>query len=653
VRVLLVQARAGRDGPGGEAEEQFQAFEDAPLGIAHVSIPEGRFLRVNSWLCKLLGYSREELLRFSFVDVTHPLDRRSNVEISRKLYEGTLGTYSVDKRYVHKNGSVVWAHLTCRPTYDAEGRPKYLISVIEDISARKAAEEADQLSFSLLQATLESTADGILVVDARDRVSRFNRHFAAMWRFPRELLEAGDENAMIQLALQQIKQPDAFLAKLMELRANPDMDSFDVLEFKDGRIYERYSKPQRLGDRIVGRVWSFRDVTERRKAEQALRRSEEQLRQSQKMEAVGQLAGGVAHDFNNLLVVISGCGELALREAPEGSPLRETLGQILEASQRAAALTRQLLAFSRQQVMEPRVLDLNTLIVETVGLLRRVIGEDIELRTYLDPHAAQVMVDSGQIVQVLMNLAINARDAMPEGGKLTIETSNVVLDEAYSSSHLAVRPGAYVCLAVSDTGQGMPPETQARVFEPFFTTKRIGKGTGLGLSTVYGIVTQSGGSISVGSEPGHGTTFKIHFPRATKTTAASPKAIEETGEASVSETVLLVEDDAAVRNVIRRFLENAGYGVLTASGPEDATELATSRKERIDVLLTDVVMPRMSGRELATRVLLLHPETRAVYMSGYAPNAIVHHGVLDADVPFLQKPFSEEALLRKLRTVLS
>ncbi len=504
-----------------ESEERFRAtFEQAAVGIAHVST-EGRFLRVNQRLCEIVGYSQEELLGRSFRDITFPDDVDAGVEVLREVVATSPALRTLDKRYIRKDGSVVWAHVTTTLAHDVEGRPTYLITVIEDISARKAAEEA-------------------------------------------------------------------------------------------------------------------------------LRKSEAQLRQAQKMEAVGRLAGGVAHDFNNLLTVIIGCSGLAQKRTPTGSDVRKLLEDILVASHRAAGLTRQLLAFSRQQVLQPKVLALNEVIDEAMTLLRRVIGEDVEIRTALASRLAPTRVDQGQFVQVLMNLAVNARDAMPEGGTLSIETANVVLD-APTAERLAVTPGEYILCSVSDTGCGMDASTLARVFEPFFTTKPQGKGTGLGLSTVYGIVQQSGGAVSVYSELGQGTTFRIYLPRATADAMPKATAIEERGRGLGSETVLLVDDDEAVRSVVCRQLEANGYVVLTAKTPEEALDVAASHRERIHIFLTDMVMPRMNGRQLAERVAVLHPEAKIIYMSGYAPNAIVHRGALDEGMRFLEKPFTESELLDALR----
>ena len=393
---------------------------------------------------------------------------------------------------------------------------------------------------------------------------------------------------------------------------------------------------------------------ERRVEERTAERKhlEAQLLQSQKLEAVGQLAGGIAHDFNNLLTAIMGYSQLSLLRLPPDDRLRPNLEEIKKASDRAATLTRQLLAFSRKQVMQPKILDLNSVIVDLERMLRRMIAEDIEMRTMLQEKLGNVRADPGQIEQVIMNLAVNARDAMPFGGKLTIETANVYLDETYAQQHLAVVPGAYVMLAVSDTGMGMDAETQQHIFEPFFTTKEVGKGTGLGLSTVYGIVKQSEGYIWVYSEPGEGTTVKIYLPRVEEGAAEYKRPVALTDLPKGNETILLVEDDEMVRRLAREVLKTSGYQVLEAASGGAARQICEQNKEVIHLLLTDVVMPEMSGREVVNRLLPLHPEMHVLYMSGYAENAIVHHGVLDEGISFIQKPFSPQALALKVREVL-
>jgi CheY-like chemotaxis protein/two-component sensor histidine kinase len=380
---------------------------------------------------------------------------------------------------------------------------------------------------------------------------------------------------------------------------------------------------------------------------------QEELRQSQKMEAIGQLAGGVAHDFNNLLTVIRGHSELAALKLKGGDPLLENVEEVRKATDRAASLTRQLLAFSRRQILEFKVLDLNSILRDLEKMLKRIIGENIALNLNLSGSLGAVRTDPGQIEQVILNLVVNSKDAMPHGGSLILETERIDLDDRYTSTHIDVKPGPYVRLSVSDTGIGMAPEVRERIFEPFFTTKERGKGTGLGLSTVYGIVKQSGGHIWVYSEPGRGTTFKIYLPRIEQ---APDTLVDRIGDEKVyagNETILLVEDEETVRKLTSEFLRKQGYTVLEAAHGGDALLLCKQYTGKIDLMLTDVVMPGISGRELATHLLALRPGLKVLYMSGYTDDAIVHHGVLEAGTPFIQKPFTFKGLTQKVREVLN
>jgi signal transduction histidine kinase/CheY-like chemotaxis protein len=381
---------------------------------------------------------------------------------------------------------------------------------------------------------------------------------------------------------------------------------------------------------------------------------EERLRQSQKMEAIGNLAGGIAHDFNNMLSVILGFTELVLTDLGPADPWRSDLNEVKRAGERARDLTRQLLAFSRKQLLEPVSLDLNVVVAGMEGMLRRLLGSSIDLTVLPSVPLGKIKADQGQLEQVLMNLAVNAHDAIPAtGGKLTIETRNLELDEGYGAHNSEVPPGSYVVLAVTDSGAGMEPAVRARIFEPFFTTKEREKGTGLGLATVFGIVRQSGGHISVYSEPSRGTTFRLYFPRDDRSEEAPPVARRE-GNVSLrgTETILLVEDEAQVRSLARAVLWRSGYNVLEAANAGEALLIVEQHQAKIHVLLTDVVMPRMSGKQLVERVATQRAEIKVLYMSGYTDHSIVHHGVLDAGVAFVQKPFTPDSLLRKLRDVL-
>ncbi len=416
---------------------------------------------------------------------------------------------------------------------------------------------------------------------------------------------------------------------------------------KDGKIIDirLWTAPVRHpSGEIRGKIAIAADFTDHK-------RLEEQFSHAQRMEAIGRLAGGVAHDFNNVITVVSGYGHMLHDAVRHDSALRDSAEEILKAADRATALAQQLLAFSRKQVIQPKIIDLNALVRDVQRMLARVIGEDVELKTLLREDVGTVRADAGQIEQVLMNLAVNARDAMPSGGKLTIETANLYLDEGYARTHAGVAPGPYVMLAVSDTGTGMDPETKPHVFEPFFTTKERGKGTGLGLSTVYGIVKQHGGDIWVYSEPGRGTTFKIYLPHAAAAQAAALPMEHQAPPAHGHETVLVVEDEDGVRKLIRDILEQRGYRVLEAESGEKALDIAGKNGD-LDLLLTDVVMPKMSGRDLAEALVLLFPQVRVLFLSGYTDQVVVEHGVLHPEAEFLQKPFTPDVLSRKVRQVL-
>jgi two-component system cell cycle sensor histidine kinase/response regulator CckA len=911
------------------SEQRFRALVEHSSDVIMLLAPDGTVLYASQSTQPVLGYGANENVGRSAFELVHPDDRIQALELFGELMQRPGHVVKTELRALHKDES--WRRLEAVGVNRLDDPAIGAIVVnYRDITERQQTERDLRETLSLLSATFESTADGILVVDLAGRIVSFNRAFAELWRIPDSILEAKDSPQTLAFVLEQLADPQGFLSKIRELYARPDASSFDVLTFKDGRIYERFSQPQRIAGKSVGRVWSFRDVTESKRAEQiqlatyriseaahaartlqelfgaihgivgelmpaqnfyialydaaddlltfpyhvdefdtdfpskkpgkglteyvlrtgqpllvtpevqaelerrgeveligppsidwvgvplkigdrtigvlvaqtyapgiryretekhilqfvstqvamaierkrteeqlheserkyrllfetnpepmfvydfetlrilavngaavtrygytepeflqltlrdirppeeqarldeelarrsddgavragvrhwtkqgkrfevdlvarplefagrrarlvlardvsAQRHLEEQLRQSQKMEAVGQLAGGIAHDFNNLLTAILGSTQLLLHNTSPGDPRREDAEEIRHAGLRAAELTRQLLAFSRRQVLAPKVLDLNAVVANMDRMLRRLLGEDVELATSLDPAAGAVNADPGQLEQVLLNLAVNARDAMPGGGRLSIGTTRVTLLEEHVERRHRMPAGDYACLAVADSGVGMDETTQAHLFEPFFTTKEVGKGTGLGLATVYGIVKQSGGYIWVYSEAGHGTTVKVYLPRVLGVAEAPAPAAEPQPVRGGDETVLLVEDAAPVRTLARRSLEARGYRVLDAADGASALELSARHGGGIDILVTDVVMPGMSGRELAERLAPERPSMKVLYTSGYTDDAMVRQGVLNAGVAFLQKPFVPDTLTRKVREVL-
>jgi two-component system, cell cycle sensor histidine kinase and response regulator CckA len=567
------------------------------------------------------------------------LEERVQADGACRDFEFTFGA-GAELRYLSVNASLVGGA--------DEGEPGIIISVWRDVTEIKRVEKEQLRAIADYSYDWESwlAPDGTLkwVNPAVERLTGYS---------------VAECHAMVDYPLPIVL--DTHRAQLGEQlrQALANRSSIDDLDFlvsrKDGAVRWMAVSGQAIYDDrnvYLGYRTSMRDITERQRAEADKAKLEEQLRHSQKMEAIGLLSGGVAHDFNNLLCVIMSNAEMATLDLGESDPVRESLDMIIGASERAAALTRQLLAFSRKQVIEPKVINLSELIESLHSILVRLIGEDVILRSVPQGGLGSVHVDPGQIEQIVLNLAVNARDAMPDGGELLIETTNVVLDDDYCSAHLNAAPGTHVMLAVSDTGCGMSAEVRERIFEPFFTTKQMGRGTGLGLATVFGIVEQSGGRIEVYSEPGEGSCFKVYFPRhgaqAEKLTRVrSPLPL------GGRETLLVVEDDESVRTITVKILRSHGYHVLAASSGADALALAERHRGLIDLLLTDVIMPHMNGRQLAVRLVEQRPGIKVLFTSGYTDNAIVHHGVLDPGVQFLAKPFTPNVLSARVREVLS
>jgi PAS domain S-box-containing protein len=755
-----------------EQEELFRgAFEHTNVAMVLTDLNH-RFVRLNAAFAEMFGYSAAELLQLSMLDITHPDDLVASVARREPLLSGAAHFFQMEKRYLHKDGHVFWALTNVSLLRDAGGKPLLYFGQVQDITERKRAEAESRRTADLLLAVAEGTTDAVFVKDREGKYLLFNESAAGFVGRPvadvlgkddTSLFDSASARLLMERDLQVMesgrieteeetltaagitrtflatkgpyrdekgnvagvlgisrditdrKRTEEALRQSELLKAAIVESALDCIVTMDtaGRIVEFNAAAERtfgyaraavlgktvaemlippafrerhaiglahylatgegpvLGRRLelsglradgtefpveisisplqIGGRRHFtaflRDLTERQ-------RLEEQFRQSQKMEAVGRLAGGVAHDFNNLLTVISGYSEVLLDSLPPHDQARDLLKEIQKAGARAATLTRQLLAFSRKQVLETKVLDLNAVVTDSEKMLHRVVGEDIDLAIVLNPALGHVKTDPGQVEQVLMNLVVNARDAMPQGGKITIGTANVNLDETYRSSHADVKPGRYVMLSVSDSGCGMDEQTKARIFEPFFTTKESGKGTGLGLAMVHGFITQSGGHVFVYSEPGIGTTFKIYLPEVKSVQSLSKSRPEILQMPRGNETILLVEDEAAVRALARYILQSCGYLVLEAANGDEAIRLAEKQPSVIHLLVSDVVMPGMSGRQVAERVATFAPEIKVLYVSGYTDDAVVRHGILESETDFLQKPFTPSALAVKVREVL-
>ncbi|MBN1527501.1 MAG: response regulator [Thermoleophilaceae bacterium] len=617
-------------------------FQSASDGILLADAESGRFVVGNDAICRMLGYSHEEMRGLSVASI-HPAEHLDYVRAQFDRQARGEISLVADIAMKCKDGTVFPADVNSAPV-ELDGR-RCLLGIFRDITERKRTEGELRVKDRALESSINAVALGGL----DGKLTYVNAAFLRMWGYrDRREVEgrsaigfwaSPDDAAQVMAALQKTGQWSG------EMRAsNKDGGEFDV-ELAACMILGVDGEP-------TGLFAAFQDITERKRAQAEREKIEEQLRVSQKMEAIGALAGGVAHDFNNLLSVILSYTEFAMQAVGEGNPLRDDLLEVKRAGQRAEAVVRQLLAFGRKQVLQPVPLSLNQVVAGLEKMLRRILGEGIDLVQVLSPDLGTVRADPGQMEQVLMNLVVNARDAMPEGGKLTIETRSVEIDEEYAARHVTVTPGSYVQLAVTDTGCGMDREVKARLFEPFFTTKGIGKGTGLGLPTVYGIVKQSGGNIWVYSEPGRGTTFKVYLPRVFEAAVGSTPPPASPRRVTGTETILVVEDEAALREVARRALDAAGCKVLTARNGEEALAVAAQHAAEIHLLLTDVVMPRMGGRILAERLTAARPGLRVLFTSGYTDNAIVHHGVLDAGTHFLAKPFTATELTRKVREVL-
>jgi two-component system cell cycle sensor histidine kinase/response regulator CckA len=628
----------------------YSALFDAANDALFVHDMNGRIVIVNARACTKFGYTQAQVLRLSVADLSANETPFTNEEAAKHIRRALSdGAHSFEWRCRRYDGELFWAEIALH-RFELDGRPHVMASV-RDIDNRKRMEAALHESEQLFETIFNSTSTMLAFTDrTKGRIIDVNE-------------------AWLQTMGMQRRQVIGLTGKDLGLWANMD-DRKRVLDLLEatGRVRDieadlvmggrhlpallSVSFVERNGETYV--LWEVGDLTERKRAEAEQEQLRSQLLQAQKMESIGKLAGGIAHDFNNLLSAILGFGDLAMELLAKDSEEYGYVAEMVRAGERASALTKQLLAFSRKQVMQPRVVDPAAVVRELEPMLRRLIGEDVDLQLALAAQTSAIRVDASQLQQVIVNLVVNARDAMPEGGTLTLETADVEFDDSYLATHADARIGRHVMIAVSDTGVGMDAVTRARAFEPFFTTKAPGHGTGLGLSTVYGIVKQSGGWVWLYSEPGRGTTFKLYFPYSSDSLSPVEHGEPPPPALPRSETVvLMVEDDPQVRLLVATMLGGAGYTVLIASNPIEAIEMEEQYSGEIHVLLTDVVMPRMNGRQLAERITARRPNVLVVFVSGYTENTIIHRGEVDDGVNFLSKPITSNRLLALLARVVA
>lgn len=598
---------------------------------------------------RLFGYSREDAIGKAHSVIFTTPDIENETADKELLTTLQTGRAKGARWMARRDGSRFWGNFVVTLLRDDKGEPRGYLKLVRDLSDQKDMEEALRHSEDQFRFLFESNPQPMWMYDA-DTLAFLAVNESALRKY------GYSREEFLLMTIKDIRPPEDIPAVLKAARnVSPGFNYSGQWRHrkKDGSIInvEVTNYSVALKGKEIRLVQAI-DLTQQMRAEEALHESEEKLRQSQKLESIGRLAGGIAHDFNNLLTAIIGYSEICLNELREDDPLRNSILEISKASERAADLTHQLLAFSRRQVLQPRVIDLNAVISDLNRMLRRLLGEDVELVTQLDSSMGRVKADPGQIQQVIINLAVNARDAMPRGGKLIIETANIEMSDQDVQNKPELSPGPYAMITVSDNGTGMDESIIEKIFEPFFTTKETGKGTGLGLATVYGIVAQSEGHIQVHSQLGRGSTFNIYLPRIDAEVERVAEAPVSQSEYSGTETILLVEDDEIVRRMAQMILGRNGYNVLVATNGGEALLICEQYEETIDLMLTDVVMPRMSGRVLAERLLSLRPEMNVLYMSGYSEDAIAHHGVLDEGINFIEKPFTPDTLARRTRQLL-
>lgn len=646
----IIQSREALE----RSEIHLRTIIDSSPECIRLTDAEGGLLEMNPTGLEMVEADTfEQVAGMKAIDLIKPKYHDAYFDLTKRVFNGESAR--LEYEIVGLRGGEHWVEMNAVPLRDICGKIIAALSVTSDVTGRHQMEEALRKKAAELRLITDTVPMLIAYADTEQRYSFANKAFlewvgkqcdevsgrtiaevigeASYERVRSEVEEAlaGRASTYERIAYREKASHQGGNPSFVKVSYVPDFDS---------------------NGNVLGFFTFILDLTETKMAEEALRESQEQLAQSQKLESIGRLAGGIAHDFNNMLTAINGYSELALRKIALDDPIRRNIEEIKKAGERSAELTNQLLAFSRRQMLQPRVLDINHAISETFVMLKRLIGEDIDLSMKLDSDVGRVSADPGQFAQVLVNLAVNSRDAMPDGGSIVIETKNVELDEGYASNHVAVNPGRYVMIAVSDNGVGMDEQTRNHIFEPFFTTKEVGKGTGLGLSTVYGIVKQSGGNIWVYSEPGRGTTFKIYLPLVTdEATASAAKPMSATFRFG-SETILLVEDEAVVRNLSREVLESCGYRVIEAVDGIEALKIAENLDHGIDLLMTDVVMPQIGGRELAEKLSERFPKMHVLFTSGYTDSAAIRHGILNEGTNFLPKPFTFNELADIVRELL-
>ena len=629
----------------GASERRYRALLEQASDAISVADENGNLVEVNPRMCELLGYREEELLGLNVGELVVAEECGEPLLSFSELRGGQ--TFMLERRMRRRDGTLVTVEVGVKMVADG-----HLLAIVRDVSERKQAEAALRTSEQRYRSLVQTAGGVILCLSPDCRILEFNQEAERLHGRRRDELLGESYLELLPAQLRELFAGE--IRKVLGGAARRGVET--VVPAQDGseRVLLWNLSPLPCGEDLASGVLAIGwDITPRKQAEQALRASEDQRRQSEKLEAVGQLAGGIAHDFNNLLLALRGFGELALGQLDRGRyDVRAEIEGMLTAAERAASLTGQLLAFSRRQVLNPEIVDLNAIVADTEKLLRRLIGEDINIVSSHGPELGSVRADRGQLSQVLLNLALNARDAMPEGGRLTIETARADFDKTTATAGVVIPAGPYLRLTVTDTGSGITPELLPHVFEPFFTTKEPGRGTGLGLSTVYGIVKQSNGYISVDSAPGRGAAFAVYLPRVDKPADPVAPAAANPTPAGGSETILIVEDEPAVREVLRRLLEQQGYNVLTTSNGSEALALHAQHAGTIDLILTDVVMPGMSGFELAQQLTQTGKQPKVLYVSGYSEEAILRHGSLERGAAFLAKTFTTETLKRTVRDLL-